>query len=68
MPIDQVLLRYSSDGGILGVASVGIIRAVRKFSGFPLRDLADLVVSAGDGVEGSLLGDVEFVFAKFRIA
>ena len=68
VPIDQVLPRYCSNGGILGDASVGIIGAVCKSSGFALRDLADLVVSAGNGVEGPLLGDVEFVVAKLRIA
>src|SRR4029077_18576514 len=67
VPVDQVLARDRSDGGVLGHACVRIIGTVSEFGGLTVSDPSHIVVSPGDAIFLALFGDIDLVIAEFRI-
>ena len=67
VPIDQILPSDGGDGGILGLAGVGIVIAICEFGRFACGNCSYLVVTTRNGVLDFFLRNVELVSAKFWI-
>ena len=67
VPVEQILASNGGNGGVFRLAGVGIVYSIGQLFRFALGDLADVVVTAGNGGVGLFLREVQLVKAELGV-